>query len=270
MDEKRWAALLTAIVLGAAGTWYYLNHVAVPPPLAEAPPPALETAPEPVPEPVPAPPPPDYPLPPPTADAPALPKLADSDGAVRDALSSLLGGGSFAAFMVPTQLIQHIVVTIDNLPRKRVALSLRPIKRTPPPFLIREDSGHIYLDPANAERYAAQVALFDAVSAEKLVALYVRWYPLFQRAYVELGYPERSFNNRLVEVLDHLLATPEAPAEIELTQPKVVYEFADPTLEALSAGQKTLLRLSPVQRADVIKQLRAIRAAVIAQVPAKS
>ena len=38
--------------------------------------------------------------------------------------------------------------------------------------------------------------------------MYKQYYPLFQQAYVDLGYPEGYFNDRLVEVIDHLLATP--------------------------------------------------------------
>ena len=47
-------------------------------------------------------------------------------------------------------------------------------------------------------------------------ALYRRLYPLFQQAYAELGYPTGHFNDRLVEVVDHLLAAPEP------TQPPAV------------------------------------------------
>lgn len=62
---------------------------------------------------------------------------------------------------------------------------------------------------------------------------------------------------RSVEVVDVLLATPE-PAEsprlervdlngpVPSVRPWVRYRFADPALEALTAGQKILLRVGPV------------------------
>ncbi|GAC1634391.1 MAG: hypothetical protein NVS9B10_30450 [Nevskia sp.] len=256
MDEKKWGALLGSAVLLAGAALYYVNHRPLPAPAIE--PAATAAAVEP---------PPDYPVPAPKPDAPALPSLADSDAGMREALTALFGSGPFEAFLIPDQLIRRLVATLDNLPRERIATSLRPIKRTPPPLLVQDDGGRLLLSPANAERYAAQVALFKAVDAGRLVALYFRWYPLFQQAYVDLGYPGRSFNNRLVEVIDHLLATPAAPAEIELRQPKLAYEFADARLERLSAGQKTILRLGPAQREAVLAQLRAIRAAVVAKPP---
>ena len=84
--------------------------------------------------------------------------------------------------------------------------------------------------------------LVNAVDTAKLVALYVRYYPLFQQAYRELGYPKGYFNDRLVEVIDHLLGAPEVPASAKLVRPKVFYLYADPGLEAQSAGRKVLMR----------------------------
>lgn len=68
-------------------------------------------------------------------------------------------------------------------------------------------------------------------------------YPLFQQAYQDLGNPDGHFNDRLIEVIDHLLATPVADGPSCWARPKVMYEFADPRLQALSVGQKALLRL---------------------------
>ena len=74
-----------------------------------------------------------------------------------------------------------------------------------------------------------------------------------------LGNPDGYFNDRVVEVIDHLLSAPEAPATIALAQPNVLYEFADPALEAESAGRKLLLRMGPGNAARVKAKLREIR-----------
>jgi hypothetical protein len=102
----------------------------------------------------------------------------------------------------------------------------------------------------------------EAIDSTKLVALYVRFYPLFQQAYADLGYPTRYFNDRVFEVIDHLLATPDAPRSIALVQPKVLYEYADPTLADLSAGQKILLRMGPENEARVKAKLRELKGAL--------
>jgi hypothetical protein len=115
------------------------------------------------------------------------------------------------------------------------------------------------IDPANAARYAPYVALAEAVDIAKLVDAYVRLYPLFQQAYEELGYPQRYFNDRLVQAIDHVLQTPDVKAPLRLAQPKVRYEFADPQLEALTAAQKSLLRMGPDNAARVKARLRLLR-----------
>jgi hypothetical protein len=98
----------------------------------------------------------------------------------------------------------------------------------------------------------------EAVEAKRLVAAYAHFYPLFQVAYQELGYPNRYFNDRLVEAIDDLLAAPEVAAP-QLVQPKVLYQFADAELEARSAGQKILMRMGPQNAARVKAKMRSIR-----------
>jgi hypothetical protein len=50
---------------------------------------------------------------------------------------------------------------------------------------------------------------------------------------------------------------PDAP--LTLVQPKVFYRYADPGLEARSAGQKLLMRLGADDEAKVKAKLRQIR-----------
>jgi hypothetical protein len=93
--------------------------------------------------------------------------------------------------------------------------------------------------------------------------MYSSFYPLFQAAYVELGYPKGYFNDRLVAVIDHLLAAPTVDGPLRLTQPHIVYKFADPQLESASAGHKIMLRMGS-QNALVVKaKLREIRAELV-------
>jgi hypothetical protein len=68
----------------------------------------------------------------------------------------------------------------------------------------------------------------------------------------------------VIEVIDHLLSAPDAPATIALTQPNVFYEFADPTLESQSSGRKLLLRMGPGNAARVKAKLKEIRAHIAA------
>jgi len=52
---------------------------------------------------------------------------------------------------------------------------------------------------------------------------------------------------------------------VALTQPGVLYEYADPKIEALSAGQKALIRMGGDNATFVKHKLREIRAALVVQ-----
>ena len=148
-------------------------------------------------------------------------------------------------------MIRRFVATIDNLPRNKVAEQMRPIKPLGGETATVANGDTITLSPENSARYAAVMKLVQGSDPKQLGQLYIHYYPLFQQAYEDLGYPAQYFNDRLVASIDHLLAAPEPSAPPRLTQPKVLYEFADPALEALPSGQKILLRMGPENAARV-------------------
>lgn len=200
-------------------------------------------------------------------DAPAeapLPPLNDSSNAVFGALQALAGTQPLVDLVQPEELVRRIVVTIDNLPRPHLAARLNPLKPVPGVPLTAGKDNTLVLAPDNAARYATLVRALEAVDTARLVALYRRYYPLFQQAYAEQGYGDAYFNDRLVEVIDHLLATPEVPGPIPLVVRRVLPEFADEALESRSAGQKMLIRAGPENAARIKAKLKDIRAAVMA------
>jgi hypothetical protein len=197
-------------------------------------------------------------------DASPLPALDASDAAVLAALGALTGEG-LAALLNPEHVIQRIVATIDSLPRQKIASDALPVRGASGTFAARREANGDAIDAKNYARYDTYAAIAKSMDAEKVVAWYVHYYPLFQQAYRELGYPDGYFNDRLVAVIDHLLATPDLPEPPALTQAKVMYEYADPSLESRSAGQKLLLRSGPANEAAIKAKLREIRAVLTSQ-----
>jgi len=196
-----------------------------------------------------------------------LPALAASDAVIGEALSSLWNAKTLEQFFIVRDFVRRVVATIDNLPRQKLALRLLPVKTVGGKFLTAGKGDELTIAPDNAARYAPYVRLAEAVDAQKLAALYFRFYPLFQEAYLELGYPKAYFNDRLVEVIDHLLATPEPQTPPRLIQPKVFHLYADPGQEARSAGQKILMRIGNDNAARIKAKLREIRGEVTRQAP---
>lgn len=198
-----------------------------------------------------------------------LPSLDESDSTIWNALAGLSGQTPVKKLFHPQEIVRRIVVTIDNLPRKTVAMRLLPPKPVDGKFLTARQAESLSIAPENSARYTPYVRLAETVDAKKLTALYVRFYPLFQRAYQDLGYPDRYFNDRLVTVIDHLLAAPEVDAPLALVQPHILYKFENPDLEARSAGHKILLRMGSGNAAKIKAKLREIRSELIGGIPAR-
>jgi len=197
------------------------------------------------------------------ASTAALPPLGGSDEVVADALVALAGNGHVRDLLVSKQLVARIVATIDALPRRALGTLMLPARPPEGAFATAEADGRITMAAQNSDRYAPYIAVMKNVDPAALVAWYAHAYPLFQQAYQELGYPRGYFNDRLIEVIDDLLAAPELAEPASLQRVKSHYAFADPSLEALSAGQKLLLRTGPANEALIKAKLRAIRSMLI-------
>lgn len=174
-----------------------------------------------------------------------LPDLNQSDATVEEILGRLFTEQKLSRFFLLEHIIERFVIMVDNLPRQSLPATHRPVEKIPGRFLIEGPPEALVIDPANYERYKPLIGLLEKADARQVVAVYVKLYPLFQQAYEKLGYPDSYFNDRLIEVIDHLLATPVVHDPIRVTQPKTLYLYADPALEALSAGRKALIRTGP-------------------------
>lgn len=210
--------------------------------------------------------------------APPLPALAQSDAMVARALTELLGSRPVIAMLQTDGFVRRVVATVDSLGRAHAAPRLWPVIPASGKFSVRRVDDTESIAASNAARYAPFVGFIESVDTQRAAELYVKLYPLFQQAYQELGYPRAYFNDRLVAVIDQLLATPDlvGPLAVQLTEvkgpiksdrPWVRYEFADPALEAMPAGSKMMLRMGPDNARRLKAKLRELRSA-IARVPA--
>jgi hypothetical protein len=269
VEESRplwwWLLAAAGIALILVGGYFYFKQSPAPQPVAEAPvvqapaPAPAEEAKAPVIEhPVEAVEAPVVQPPPPVA-------LDESDATLMQALGHLVGADRLGRWLAPERVVRRIVATVDNIPRQTVAMKIRAANPVPGAFEVARDGDVVAIGTKNAARYTPYVEVLERVDSRQLAGVYLRFYPLFQEAYEELGYPKAYFNDRLVAAIDHLLATPEPTGPLLLQQPKVLYEFADPELEALSAGQKTMLRMGPDNARRVKAKLRSLRAEVTAK-----
>jgi hypothetical protein len=204
---------------------------------------------------------------------PLLPTEAD------DAVAKLLGKRAMQRYFYLQPLARRFVASVDNLGRQPAPTDL---------WLLRPAKGELALSKAqggepqlaarsNGRRYEGFVRWVMGTDNARLLALYARLYPLLQQSYVELGHPDGYFNDRLIEVIDQLLATPKPKAPLRVqparpdpnrsTPPKPRVEFSDAGLESLSTGQKILLRIGPQNAAQLKTKLKALRAGLLSLAP---
>ena len=248
-DENRGRWILGGIVLIAlaAGAWYWVSHRAA---KDEAPVAAPQAAAEPkVRNPI-------------IAEDEIDPNLSATEQ-----VSTLIGTPRFEALLVPDDFVRRVVATVDSLARQDVAQRMNPAKALAGTFTTAGEGDTVVLGAANFARYTPWIELVDSLDPDATAALYKRLYPQFQKAYEDLGNPDGYFNDRVIEVIDHLLAAPDAPETIALVRPNVFYEFADPALESASAGRKLLLRMGPGNAASVKAKLREVRSRIAAPPP---
>lgn len=265
--RKLTLSLVVAAALAAGAALWFVQHSSPPaaPPVAAAPPAPAE--------------------PPRTAASESHYPVESAAAAplgregIAAALEQVLGRATVSSFFVTDDLPRRFAATVDNLGRSHAPALLWPVTPTAGRFTVQDSGAATVIADANAARYAPFVRMVEAVDLGRAVELYRRMYPLLQNAYQELGYPKGYFNDRVVKVIDLLLATPqpEGPLQVHLlevkgsvasTRPWVRYEFADPQLESLSAGQKILLRVGPDHERRLKAKLTQLRTA-LTQAPAR-
>jgi hypothetical protein len=170
-----------------------------------------------------------------------LPPLSESDELVREALSGSLLPDDWVS---QEDLLRRLAVLVENgargeYPRRQLDF-LAPQGK----FKIREQGQILFIDPQNFQRYDGFLDILESIPTESLAGLLNDTTPLLEEALAELGSTE-SPSAQLLAAIDQVLAVPVIRGDIELIQPKVFYEYADPALEGLSALQKQALRLGP-------------------------
>ncbi len=201
---------------------------------------------------------------------------AAGEAGLTDALNELLGRRSVLSFLQADNFAGRMVATVDNLARPHAAVQMWPVLPSPGRFTVESQDPPAHIATVNHRRYEPLVDFIEGVNTQRAVAVYRRFYPQFQQAYEQLGYPGLYFNDRLVEVIDHLLAAPEPepPLAVTLTEvkgpmpsqrPWVHYEFADPALASLSSGQKMMVRVGLANERRLKAKLTEIRREIARQ-----
>lgn len=188
----------------------------------------------------------------------ALPDLDASDAFLREQLA---GVDLPESWLDREDLVRRLAVVIENAgrgeyPRRQLGF-LAPAGK----FRAVERDGRLFVDPGNYRRFDAHLDLLEGVDPQTAADLISLIEPLVATALGELG-SNASTIGQIEAAIAEVLAVPEIGDDVELVQPAVLYEFADPTLEALSPLQKQVLRMGPENAARLKRYLSAVAVAL--------
>jgi hypothetical protein len=202
---------------------------------------------------------PPAPVPAPTAVPRAdLPKLEASDAFIRELARVLSANPEWARWLLGESLVRRLVASVDNVAEGRSPNPHVSFLAPKEAFRARERPGATTIDPVSYGRYDLVAEVVASLDAKGCARLFGETRPLFQDAYRELGYPDRSFDDRLAKAIQVLLATPEPKGEIELRPGVKSWRLADPALQSLAPVQRQFLRMGPDNVSKVKRKLREI------------
>jgi hypothetical protein len=251
------AGVIVVLLLVIAGGVVLLTGIwppkGEPAPTATAPPPEPPPSPnmtaieEPAPEPSEPPP----PVPEPVEDP--LPRLEESDDAVRDAVGDIPLGTAGQQYLIPGNIIERSASLIYLMAQGEVPYKLLPVSRPKAAFPIRDDGTQVVTDPAGFERYDALTQWLQSLDLESLLSSLEWFIPLFREAWSYYGEDPAAFDMAVVITLDLVIATPEIDLrEARLIRKEAVWIFEDPAIEGLAPIQKQVLRMGP-ENAKILK-----------------
>lgn len=207
-----------------------------------------------------------------------LPVLNSPPKNINTALLDLFGEKTLLSLLRISDFINHFVITIDSLGGPASSVEKWPVNKADGRFQTEASNNQTYIASTNAQRYQPYVDVIRKIDLSKAAAIYFAFYPKIQEVYTSIGYPNKEFNQRFIQVLDLLIKTPEAselmPVEMmkvegpyQFTQPWAHYQFKISTYEQLTIGQKIMLRLGPKNESIVKARLKLFRSLINRPIP---
>jgi hypothetical protein len=191
-----------------------------------------------------------------------VPPLDESDQVVRGLVRELSSHPGVAAWLATDGLIRNFTVVVANIAEGSTpAARLRALAPSGP-FRVVEQGDDLLVDPRSYERYDRLAEAVASVDPAGSARLYSTLKPRIEEAYRDLGLPEGTFDGMLERAIVSLLATPVTDSPHDLAPRGIVYGYADPRLESLTAAQKQLLRMGPRNARSVQRKLREIALAL--------
>ncbi len=201
------------------------------------------------------------PLPPATPSS-MHPLPDDSDELIRALSERLSDHPDLARFLVPEHLLRRAVAAVEAIADGYSPADELAFMRPDQPFLVRRDGDEgLVIAGGSYRRYDLATEIFASVDSRAFVAVFDRLRERLDEAHREMSWSDTSFEDRLHEAADHLLAVSIPSGRLAVERRTLTYAFVDDRLETLSAAQRQLLRMGPHNARAVQAKLRELETA---------
>ncbi len=194
-----------------------------------------------------------------------VPELNTSDDLLQDQLRLFPSLESVVDWSQASDLARRFVALVYNMAEGSLPHKYLPLVALEERFSVIKKGGLI-IDPKSYQRYDIYAEAFSALDSDHVAAVYRYFWPVFQKAFQELGEPKKSLHLETLKAIEHVASSPVIEGDVRLVQPAVYYQFADPELEKLTALQKQMIRMGPKNSALVITKLEEIKAAITSEI----
>lgn len=174
-------------------------------------------------------------------------KLPPLDRSDTDVIGYLLeqSDGGFQSWLIQEHLIRKFVRAVNALEEGKLVSQYRPFTDPQTPFSATNSGETWSITADNYSRYTPYLESLEQVGPERLAKIYLRYYPLLEQAYEELGVKKGDFREVTIRALTRIIKAPAPPPEATLARPSVTYRFSAPELEQRSSVEKLLFRMGP-------------------------
>jgi Protein of unknown function (DUF3014) len=192
---------------------------------------------------------------------PTIPPIDESDTVVADLIRKLSSHPLVGGLLTTSGLIRNFAVVVANIADGQAPTALLKPLRPNGPFRIIDRKG-VFIDTRSYARYTPLADAVDSLDPQAVARLYAALKPRLEEAHREAGERNTTFDQTLERAIVAVLKTPVPSGPVALEPHGIVYIYADPKIEAMTPGQRQLIRMGPDNARVIQTKLRAIALAI--------
>ena len=193
----------------------------------------------------------------PVAEAPR-PSIEEGDAKLRKVGAGWSKAPTYARLLQQLSL-RHLVAAMQLVAAGESPKPALPFLSVSGPFIVREagraTQERRFMTNTSFARYDVLGKMIGSIDAGAAGDAYAQLRPFCEAAFSEVGRPGQRFADQLTAAVRRIVNVRFPEGEVELVPRGAVYAYADPSLEALSAAEKQVLRMGATNGRVLQRQL---------------